>query len=138
MLNFGTLTHKELLDTIPMEELCDFHELFEHSSRLLEPYSNEVLYICSCTYFRKHAICQHSTILSIFTGPRFKLPATLDERKIPKHARKDDKSLKFAERQRAKVSARRRKLVYTLLTSSEVCPSSLYPLPPSSLYSAPC
>ena len=121
MLNFWTTKNKAILDQIPMDELCDFHELFEHSSRLLEPYSNEVLFVCSCTYFRKHAICKHSTILSIFTGPRFKLPAALDERKIPKHSRNDDKSLKFAERQRAKVSARRRKLVYTLLTSSEVC-----------------
>ena len=125
MLNFWTTKNKAILDQIPMDELCDFHELFEHSSRLLEPYSNEVLFVCSCTYFRKHAICKHSTILSIFTGPRFKLPAALDERKIPKHSRNDDKSLKFAERQRAKVSARRRKLVYTLLTSSEVCLLSL-------------
>ena len=83
MLNFGTSQCKELLDKIPMDELCDFHELFEHSLRLLEPFSNEVLFVCSCSYFRRNAICKHSTILSILTGARFKLPAALDERNIP-------------------------------------------------------
>jgi hypothetical protein len=108
--------NKEALDTFSLEDLCDFQELFDHTLRLIEPYSNEVLYVCSCSYYRKHANCHHATILSILTGPRFTLPAFLDEHKIPKHAKKDDRSRSFAERQRVKVSERRRKLVYTILT----------------------
>jgi hypothetical protein len=110
---------------MPLEDICDFQELFEHTSRLIETYSTEVLYVCSCSYYRKHANCHHATILSILIGPRFTLPAFLDERKIPKHARKDAKSRMFAERERVKETERRKKLVYTLLTSSEISPATV-------------
>ena len=109
---------------IPLENLCDFQELCDHTSRLIEKYSDEVLYVCSCSYYRKHANCHHGTILSILTGPRFKLPDFLDERRIAKHGRKDAKTRTFADRERAKETERRKKLVYTLLSSSEVSPST--------------
>ena len=125
MLNLNTAHfQEEQLDTIPLETLCDFEELFDHTSRLVEKYSDNVLFVCSCSHYRKHANCHHLTILSILTGPKFTLPDFLDERKIAKHAKKDAKSLTYAERARDKATERRKEMVYTLLTSSEVTPCS--------------
>ena len=126
LLNFNTAQNTDMLDAMTLESICDFQEFFDHTSRMVNPYSDEVLFVCTCGPYRKNANCQHSTILSILTGPRFTLPAFLDERKIPKHARKDAKSRTYAERERIKEKDRRKKLVYTLMTSSEVCQGTLF------------
>ena len=83
---------------------------------MLEPFSDEVLFLCSCTYYRKHCICGHCCLLSLLTGKRFTLPPTLDERPVPKHQRKDARSKVIAERMQKKTVERRRQLVYSLNT----------------------